>query len=297
MTKSTLWISLLALVAFACNDTIPEPKNPFDQTKTSDTTTVVAALDSSSIVGLHKYIFQPKCAIPSCHGGTFEPDYRTPTSTYNTMVYADVIKNTDDFDFRYRAIPYDTAKSWLHYRLVTDDELLGRMPRYQPALTEQEMYYVNQWILDGCKDVNGKVATMPETNARVYGYAPVVNNMRIDTLRNWDKPFEVNRGASLDLYFYVYDNITDVFNLQGSLLKVSTEQNDFSNAVSISPVFYNSRPFWYTWKATINTLQYSSGTRLYLRYYVRDTFHTDLAEFPNDASPTWYINHYSLLVL
>ena len=34
-------------------------------------------VDSASYLGLHKYIFSKKCAVPACHDGAFEPDFRT----------------------------------------------------------------------------------------------------------------------------------------------------------------------------------------------------------------------------
>ncbi|MBK8441907.1 MAG: hypothetical protein IPL35_00180 [Sphingobacteriales bacterium] len=86
------------------------------------------------------------------------------------MVYQEVIKNNGDYEFRFRVVPYDTAASWLHERLLTDDEVLGRMPRYAPPLNATEMRHINEWILNGAKDINGDVAVRPDINVGIYGY-------------------------------------------------------------------------------------------------------------------------------
>src|SRR5690606_21384986 len=95
-------------------------------------------LNPTSFAGLHKKIFSTKCAMPLCHDGTFEPDFRTIESAYNTLVYHPVVKNNVNNDFTYRVVPHDPDNSWLMERLITDDPGLGRMPIYAEPLSQTE---------------------------------------------------------------------------------------------------------------------------------------------------------------
>ena len=67
---------LLTSTFFACKkDEVPE--NPYDKVDYSTNTNPDPNPDPNSIQGLYKNIFQPKCANPGCHDGTFEPDFRS----------------------------------------------------------------------------------------------------------------------------------------------------------------------------------------------------------------------------
>ncbi|MBP6657110.1 MAG: hypothetical protein KA284_04590, partial [Bacteroidia bacterium] len=86
---------ILTSTFFACKkDEVPE--NPYDKVDYSTNTNPDPNPDPNSIQGLYKNIFQPKCANPGCHDGTFEPDFRTIESAYSTLVYQSVNKTTLD---------------------------------------------------------------------------------------------------------------------------------------------------------------------------------------------------------
>ena len=102
MKKIGLYILFLAFTAVTINackdkeeDPVP-PENPYNKVNYGDTTAAANNVDPNTIVGLHKNIFSVKCANPSCHDGTFEPDFRTIQSSYNSLVWNTVIKNTAD---------------------------------------------------------------------------------------------------------------------------------------------------------------------------------------------------------
>ncbi|MEO1451605.1 MAG: hypothetical protein AAFV07_18895, partial [Bacteroidota bacterium] len=122
----------LSLVA-ACRQPVPIlPDNPFDPYRPDS----VVQGDNSHIgevpdcfAGLHATIFAPTCANSGCHDGTFEPDFRTIESSYNTLVYHPIIKNDPQGQYTYRVKPGSAEQSVLWNRLTTDiDGQSGIMP-------------------------------------------------------------------------------------------------------------------------------------------------------------------------
>ena len=153
---------VLALV-FSCKKEITriEPElsdNPFDNNNNSNNNNVGGVVDSSSIVGIHKYILTTRCALSGCHDGTFEPDYRTVQSSYSTLVYHPIVKNNATEDFSYRVVPFDTAASVLYERITnccfvnTND----RMPQdgtTNNLLPQENIDAIAKWIMNGAKDI------------------------------------------------------------------------------------------------------------------------------------------------
>ena len=168
------------LVAVSCKKEVvrnePDlPFNPFDTLTFSEEVLETIEIDSSSFLGLHTYILKPTCAVPGCHDGNFEPDFRTIQSSYNTLLYAPVVKNDLAGTFTYRVVPGDTALSWLHERITTDDEILGRMPLYD-TLYQHELAKITQWILDGAPDVMGISPILPNYQPVTYGFLAYEND-------------------------------------------------------------------------------------------------------------------------
>src|SRR5688572_4749554 len=132
--KNIILLSCLALILLvivhSCKKDDELPHNPYDDVNYG-TTTSPTPPDPNSIVGIHNNIFHPRCAKSGCHDGNFEPDFRTVESSYATLVYHRIKKNSPDSAFTFRVVPYDTSKSVLHERLtnccfVTQDD---RMPQ------------------------------------------------------------------------------------------------------------------------------------------------------------------------
>ncbi|MEM6347295.1 MAG: hypothetical protein AAF927_25620, partial [Bacteroidota bacterium] len=88
MKNIVFYIAVLASVFASCERLDPTPPpNPFDEIVYPEPPAPLPEPDSSSIVGLHKFIFSQSCAVPGCHDGAFEPDFRTVQSTYSTLVF------------------------------------------------------------------------------------------------------------------------------------------------------------------------------------------------------------------
>ena len=215
--KKYLSISvIIILMVFACKkkEVITrnyqnKPGNPYDSIDYGNNNPAPVEIDSNTILGIHTYIFQPRCAQPACHDGAFEPDFRTVQSAYNTLVYQQVYKNSNDSDFTYRVLPGDTAASWLHERITTNDPVLGRMPLYDKPLTPSELKSIEDWILDGAKDIFGNNPALPNTQGTCVGYLVFDTDSsgpRLDTIRDFIAlPFKVPENTDLNMWFTILD--------------------------------------------------------------------------------------------
>ena len=143
--------------------------NPYLTIGTPNLVQVNDTVESTSLVGLHRDIFIPSCAISGCHDGHFEPDFRSVQSTYSTLVWQPIIKNNAQDEFQYRVLPFEPEKSVLYERVnnccfVNKDD---RMPQDQigKALPSNEIEAIYTWIRQGAKDLAGKTRTHPLGNS------------------------------------------------------------------------------------------------------------------------------------
>ena len=161
MTKLhiTSLILALVLIMLALPGCEPDPVvNPFENGENPIDTVIVVELDYTGLVGLQDQLFRPTCANSGCHDGSFEPDFRTLGSTYNTLVNHPVIKNDAANSFTYRVVPGNVSESQLMNRLTVDiDNNSGIMPlALEPDSdypTNKEVYldWVRRWINEGAK--------------------------------------------------------------------------------------------------------------------------------------------------
>ncbi|MFK8057880.1 MAG: hypothetical protein AB8F78_17265 [Saprospiraceae bacterium] len=154
---SLLLVSVLGTLALpGCE---PDPvANPYGSTQGTTDTTSAAMLDYTGLAGLQDQVFRPTCANSGCHDGTFEPDFRTLGSTYNTLVNHPVIKNDAANTFSFRVVPGSVTTSQLMNRLTVDiDNNSGIMPLAlepdsdYPANKEVYLEWVRRWITEGAK--------------------------------------------------------------------------------------------------------------------------------------------------
>jgi hypothetical protein len=294
--KKLLILTLgIVFIGFAaCEKTVDDPvDNPFEGG--SATVDPTDSVDPYSIQGLHKNIFAVKCANPTCHDGSFEPDFRTVQSTYNSLVYQPVIKNNPQGEFTYRVVPGKVAESWLFERLITGDPVLGRMPLYAPALSNQELLWVSGWIGDGARDLNGNVADFPNLPPAIrYYFATNAANERIDTnrLNGWSSPFVVPAGSAFNINIWIEDDSTATQDLLVNQLKISTQPDDFSNATVFNATYFASK----LWTIALTANQFPANTQLYFRYYVEDPDNSGLTEYPRNDLPYYFKENASFII-
>lgn len=304
---------VIMLVLHACKKDEPAPHNPYDDIVRGDTTENDIPVDSLTITYIHKKVLAPSCALPGCHVGNFEPDFRTPQSSFSTLVYAPVLKNNAQNEFKYRVIPYDTTWSVLYERItnccfVNNND---RMPQDNIGipLPDSTIRLVARWIKYGARDMFGNVAQLPNSEPVVQGYVafdtvslvppfafPSVyySNTRLDGV--YYNPFIVPLGKSV---FYVVVKASDDSTAEGQLqynkLKISTDADNFSSATTYNAAFYNAGNGNSGWLVTIPTAGLPANDTLYMRYFVNDGDHSQNTEFPRNDLPYAYKTYYSFI--
>lgn len=286
--------SWFLLVVLLCLNSCKKEEDPFPGSGSDNTSVNGTNAGPDNIAGLHRDIFAPKCAIPSCHGGTFEPDFRTAESTYQTLVYQPVTKNTIDEKFRYRVIPFDTAKSWLFHRVTVEDTLIPRMPIYMDGLSADEIKHIKNWIMAGAPDADGHLPAAVNIPPEVQGYAAYnSSNQRIDEARtSWSDPFPAPQNAIVNFWVFVDDPESQTQNLALNRMKFSLYPNDFSNAVTANATWMNGPVCW-GWVVAVNTSVFPAGATVYMRYEVKDPVTKTIIEMPNNNSYSWYKTNFS----
>lgn len=294
---------LLSLLNTACQQVeSPPPPNPYDLVDYGEPPVPLPPPDSNSLVGLHTYIFSQSCAVPGCHDGNFEPDFRTVQSTYSTLVFQPVIKNDPASSYTYRVLPFDIQESWLYNRITTDDQTLGRMPLYDNPLTPGQIKAVENWINAGAPDMFGNVSALPNTQPAFAGMVAFADisgiDYRIDTIRgnNVFNPFGSLKNLNVTIWMAVIDDSTDIADYSNSRFLFSDDPFDFSNATEIQATYSQTPkiiPNWYGtgntvtlhWKATFNTSMFPEGEVTFFRYYTNDGAHSEDFEFPRLTHP------------
>lgn len=301
---------MMLVVIHSCKKDEPVPPNPYDDVDYG-TTTDPTPPDPNSIVGIHNNIFKTRCAKSGCHDGNFEPDFRTVESSYATLVYHRIKKNSPDTAFMFRVVPYDTAKSVLHERLtnccfVTQDD---RMPQDIIGVPLQQNLIDNivNWIMSGAKDMFGNVPTYPNTSPKILYYFATNStyslNYSADTNRMdsiFYNPFYAPNNTTMNLIFFVEDDSTSIANMQVNQLKISTKADDFT-----SPALVASYTATYVYLpppqdvefhlVSLNTATLPNSDTLFMRYYVNDGDHPD-TEFPTTNLMFPYKTYWSFFV-
>jgi len=174
---------VVVLVTIAAGSCTPEPPdNPYDNLPPVVSTEgwTVPPIPEDNFAWLHQQVFAPTCANSGCHDGTFEPDFRTVGSSWNTLVNHPVIANDADMAFSRRVVPGNVGASFLFERLTVEiPNTSGMMPLEvdeDSDYDERRAEYLDAiaaWIEAGAPDASGQVA--PENGAslppQIHGFA------------------------------------------------------------------------------------------------------------------------------
>lgn len=308
-----LFLVFLFFVIHGCKE--EELTNPYDEMDRTEAAggSVLQAIPDTNFAWLHERIFRPTCANSGCHDGTFEPEFRTIASAYNSLVNHPVIANNPSGSFTYRVVPGNAEASWIHERLTNDVEnTSGMMPLY-PADTTPDwianraiyIQKITDWINNGAKDMYGNVAPAPGGNS-----APLVYGMQIFPAGNTTQPYLREEGTTLpigsilvppqavDVWLIAFDDNAGFTNYESFSVKMSDSVSDFSNAAEVpctlgDPVTtldFTGNPGLFYYKATIDLSGVPSGENRFLRAYVDDGVQPVLTEIPNASSNYfWYL--------
>lgn len=270
-------------------------------------------LPEGSFAWLHAKVFKPTCANSGCHDGTFEPEFRSMSSAYNSLVNHTVIANTPGLDFVYRVKPGNANESFLHERLTTSVPFSSGM---MPLITEpnsdwpaNSSFYISkitEWIDGGAKDIYGNIAPSATANMPPIIYGLVVfphDNTTTPYPREENPQYGIGAievpSDLVDVWIYPYDDNAYPNLFQGITLMTSPSSLDFSNAtqatfsvsgpISAMP-FGDGAPALFYYKTTIDLSSATPGDFYYLRSFLDDGNQSGLTEIPNDdSSPIWFL--------
>ena len=146
--------------------------------------------DPTNFISIYNDIFLTTCANAGCHDGSFDPDFRTIESSYNTLVYHPVIKNNPNGSYQYRVKAGTPSESVLYARLLADangtstfDANSQVMPltadiAYDPNQEhiwhlekEDHIKNIKTWIENGAPDMFGNTAVLPNNKPEMLGVA------------------------------------------------------------------------------------------------------------------------------
>lgn len=254
---------------------------------------------------LHAKIFKPTCANSGCHDGTFEPEFNTIASAYNSLVNHPVIANDLGNTYNYRVAPGNSASSFLIARLTIDiPNTSGVMPldlepeSDWPTTETAYIAQIEQWINSGAPDMFGNVAGGPGGD-----FPPQVTGLAAFPQGNTTTPYpregdgeEITPilvdNTNVDLWFLVSDDNTAAADLASTQVKVSQNLEDFTAAPAytisvqsgITAQDFNDSPASFIHKATIDLSTAESGEVYFLRTYWDDGIQAAITEVPSDGS-------------
>jgi hypothetical protein len=260
--------------------------------------------DPNSIAGIYQNVFKPTCANVGCHDGTFEPDFRTIESAYNTLIFQVPIKN--DGAYTFRVDPGKPQTSVLLARL--ENRLTPSMPIQiepdsdWPAKESEYIQNIRTWISNGAPDITGTVRTQPYPRPILLGAGVDVNG-QWQSRAGGSGPIQMPRDTTdvTLLFSFKHENLASQ-DLTYNKIAFSTNPNIFdSTAVSMSldvmPVSRSERGFYgklvdYTHRVVFNPqidLDPTAG-QWYFRVYVQDD-QNDVTEIPTDNG-IYYVKSY-----
>ncbi len=309
--KKLLYISgcsaallVLMVMLHACKKDTPPPHNPYEDIVHTDTTANGIPIDSLTITYVHKMVLSTRCALPGCHVGNFEPDFRTPQSAYSTLVYAPVLKNNAANEFKYRVIPFDTTWSNLYERITNCCYVNSndRMPQDNIGvpLPDSSIHLIADWIMHGARDMFGHVPQYPNSEPVIQGYLAASTNYQVNYGNNrldsiYYNPFVLADSiASFYIAVLVNDDSTAMNLLQYNKLKISTDSDNFSGATVLPATFF-SLGGQQGWLVAVNAASLPLNDTLFMRYYVNDGDHVNNTEFPPNELPYAYKTYWSFI--
>ncbi len=303
--RFAIFFSLLLL--FACKKA--EKENPYDLivNQPTDTSNHHSVPDPNSLAGLHQAIFAPTCANSGCHDGTFEPDFRTPESTYNTLVLRPIIKNSPAGNYTYRVVPGDYQNSILYQRLMIDiDGQSGIMPLVLEPSSDwnskkaQYIENIQNWIQNGAKDIFGNAPADFDLPPQLQGiFISSVGSTNPFPRNSTSGSIVIPVGTSaVDVWLSITDDQTAIDQLTYLKVKCGSYMNDFSSVAeqnlslvnAVSELGYSGNQVPFRHKFTLSLAGISGTQPWFIRAYVQDAASSP-TEMPSNGSAE-YIKHF-----
>jgi hypothetical protein len=226
------------------------------------------AQNDNKFIKIYSTILNKSCALGGCHDGSFEPNYTTIMSSYNTLVYHPITKNNREGEFKYRVVPLDHTNSVLFERITNccfvdrDD----RMPFYdQEGLKDSQIKLIKDWINEGALDIYGnkpqKITALPnpisiQVFKKQHGERqprPIEEYVK----NSYDEPIGLN--LKIDQFYTIEISIDTSQNnfIEKTMLSIVTSKH---TAIALFPMEYDI--VHQVLKAEINTFNLEKN-RLY----------------------------------
>lgn len=300
---SSVTCALCMLFLFGCTE--DDPVNPFDGQVVNQDTVALELVDPepTSIAGIYQNILKPTCANSGCHDGTFEPDYRTLESAYNTLVYQVPIKNNGNY--AYRVEPFNPQGSVIMARL---NNIIGpAMPiQIEPDSDwpEKKNAYISNiqtWISNGAPDIMGNVRQINYPAPALIGAGAAESDIWMTREGGTGPILMPGSATSVRLYFAFRHDELMPEDLQYNRIVFSANPNETGGAaerdLQILATPRVERGFYgnfvdYTHYIDINpSVEFDPGqAQWYFRVYVQDD-QNPVTEIPTDNG-IFYIKSY-----
>jgi len=306
-----LWIASLVVFGVLAQCRPDPPPNPYDDiVLTVNEIDATAPVPEGTFAWLHDRMFQPTCANSGCHDGTFEPDFRTINSAWNTLVWHPVISNDAAGSFEFRVVPGSTASSLLMERLTNFiPNTSGMMPlSVDPGSdwNENKSAYLEaleNWIEAGALDINGNEPVIGDLSPQIMGFGGFpAGNLDTPYRRNPEANYrlEVEAGP-VDLWFAIGDDSTPIEALTAALrMAASPDSTSFAPAVEMDqPFTFEAANFFggtstYTHRVTLDFSGFPSESTWYIQATVNDG--TNSSSIPGPGSQPYMIPLYSIYI-
>lgn len=311
MRKTFLFLIIFAMISIQCEEDAPQ--NPFDQDRVDQdsTQTDTLAYASHSLIGLQNNIFTPTCANSGCHDGTFEPDFRTFESSYNTLIYHPIIKNDPQGNFEYRVVPFNPDQSVLMTRLLVDiDGQSGIMPltSQDSDWNQNRASYINDirtWIENGAPDALGNIYSPVDNKPQILGVIGRANGVNLARGDAGNGPILLPVSEqSISFFVAIKDDNTSVSQLSDVHIKLAEGPVDFTSSRRIElneiGTKFDAEGFAgemveYNYSTTLDL---SSDTlynenRFYFRVYANDGVNAQ-SESPSENSALYLKRYFSV---
>ncbi len=300
--KTHYLLLLAALSVFAsCKDTSSDVENPYLKVKLPPKDTIAnIPADPNTIAGIYKNVLKPTCANSGCHDGTFEPDFRSIESSYNTLISRPVIKTDTLKLYTQRVVPGNADMSMLIQRLTIDlNGNSGLMPLVvEPGSDwnqkkDQYIQNIRNWINNGAKDFEGKdpqTADYPPQAEGMLAFNAGTTTGGFGRAGKYE-PLQVPAGTgNVDIWVCVTDDKLGATGISGVDMNYTQNPFDFSKGgaspmTKVSPQTFKTvygTDNQYAFKATVDLSSFKKNDVLWFRFFCTDGKNS--VSLPSDLS-------------
>jgi hypothetical protein len=304
-------------LVLSCKKT--DPTNPYDSIEPVITNTPnLSDIPVNNFAWLHGKIFKPTCANSGCHDGTFEPEFRSISSAYNSLVNHPVISNDSENSFEYRVSPGNASSSLLHARLTT---VLPNSSGMMPLEVDEDSDWddntsnyiqaITDWINNGAKDMYGQSPASGQSD-----FPPQIGGVVVFPEGNTTEPYERDPesvgitpilvdAASIDIWVQVTDDNTPVgsigineFRYAESISELDTAPSIlYSTGQNLLATDFSGNAVDFGHRVTIDLSGFVSGTTFFIRSYFDDGVQSQVTEIPGEGSNPYITAIFTIQIL